>query len=90
MPLDIDRAGLPEIDREAKRLVDGWCDRRCLVALRHGLSGWPLSSTLTDGWADFLAAMKNVRAFARDELTAAESDTVDDLIRVAERAVRRR
>jgi len=33
--------------------------------------------------------MKNVRAGARDELTAAELESVDDLIRIAERAVYR-
>ena len=90
MPLDIDRAGLQEIDAEAQRLVHAWCDRRCLVALRHALAGWPLANTLTDGWADFLDAMKNVRAFARKELTPVESEAVDDLIRVAERALYRR
>jgi len=80
----------PNIDLETKRLVDGWCDRRCLRALRHALAGWPLANPLTDGWAGYLDAMKNVRAFAGEELTAAESASVDDLIRVAERAVYRR
>jgi len=45
---------------------------------------------LTDGWAAFMDAMKNVRADARDELTASELEAVDDLIRIAERAVYRR
>lgn len=90
MPLDIDRAGQQEIDAEAQRLVHGWCDRRCLVALRHALAGWPLAGMQTDAWAAFLDAMKNVRAFAREELTPMESEAVDDLIRVAERAVYRR
>jgi hypothetical protein len=88
MALDIDNAGPEEIHGEAKRLVDGWCDRRCLRALRHALTGWPMMP-LTDGWAAFMDAMKNVRANARDELTPAELEAVDDLIRIAERAVYR-
>ena len=89
MALDIDNASSDEIHLETKRLVDGWCDRRCLRALRHALAGWPMTNPLTDGWAAFMDAMKNVRADARDELTAAELDAVDDLIRIAERAVYR-
>jgi len=88
MALDIDNASPEEIHLEAKRLVDAWCDRRCLRALRHVLAGWPMVP-LTDGWAAFMDAMKNVRADARDELTAAELEAVDDLIRIAERAVYR-
>jgi len=84
LPVDID------VDLETKRLVEAWCDRRCLHALRHALKGWPRTSPSTDGWGDFLDALKNVRAFARDELTPAESATVDDLIRAAERIVYRR
>ena len=90
MALDVDNASLQDVHLEAKRLVDAWCDRRCLRALRDMLRGWPLTSGLTDGWAAFLDALKKVRAFARDELTPSESEAVDDLIRVAERAVYRR
>ncbi len=90
MPMDIERATLEEINAEARRLVEAWCDRRCFNALRLALSGWPLPNHLTDGWAPFMDAMKNVRAMARAELTEEELNAVDDLVRVAERAVYRR
>jgi hypothetical protein len=70
-------------------LVAGWCDRRCLKALRAILAGYPLSSPFTDGWGDLLRALQDVRAFARDELTEAERTTVDQCIRAVERAVSR-
>src|SRR5262249_41693960 len=53
-------------------LVAGWCDRRCLKALRAILAGYPLTSPLTDGWGDLLRALQDVRAFAGDDLTEAE------------------
>ena len=70
-------------------LVEGWCDRRCLKALRAILGGYPLSSPLTDGWGDLLTALQDVRAFALSELTEAERTTVDECIRTVERTVHR-
>lgn len=71
-------------------LVEAWCDRRCLRALRHILAGYPLSSPLTDGWGVLYEALRHVRASDRDELTDAEVEMVDDLITaVGERLYRR-
>ena len=73
-----------------QKLVDAWCDRRALQALRYILRGYPLSSPLTDGWAELIAALKDVRAFAREELSAEELSSVDDCVRVIERRVTHR
>jgi hypothetical protein len=72
-----------------QNLVEGWCDRRCLKALRAILRGYPLSSPFTDGWGDLLIALQDVRAFARSELTEAEQLAVDDCIRAVERVLQR-
>ena len=40
---------------------------------------------LTDAWGDLLKALRNLRAFAHDELTGAELETVDLLIGEASR-----
>jgi hypothetical protein len=72
-----------------RTLVEGWCDRRCLKALRAVLRGYPLSSPFTDGWGDLLIALQDVRAFAPDELTDAERAAVDECIRAVERVVHR-
>ncbi len=73
-----------------QNLVEGWCDRRCLRALRAILRGYPLTSPSTDGWAELLTALQDVRSFAGSELTDAEETTVDDCIRLVETAFHRR
>jgi hypothetical protein len=73
-----------------QRLVEGWCDRRCLRALRAILRGYPLTSPSADGWGELLTALQNVRGLAGSELTDAERTTVDDCIKVVETALRRR
>lgn len=78
-----------ELFRALQSLVDAWCDRRCLKALRHMLHGYPLTSPLTDGWADLLVALQNVRAFARSELTEAESASLENCIRAVDNVVHR-
>jgi hypothetical protein len=71
-----------------RHLVESWCDRRCLRALRAVLRGYPLVSPLTDGWGELLLALQDVRAFTRDELTEDERQSVDDCIRTVERTLR--
>jgi hypothetical protein len=69
-----------ELQRLVGALVEAWCDRRSLRALREVLAGYPLMSPLTDGWADLLKALEGVRAFAREELTEDEAAQVEQLI----------
>jgi hypothetical protein len=78
-----------DVQSRLSQLVDAWCERRCLSALRHILAGWPLASGLTDEWADLLDSLKNVRAFASDELTDDEQTSVDELVRAIEAVVYR-
>ena len=80
---------LNSMNERIKPLVDSWCDRRCYVALKHILKGWPLPSNLNDSIGEYLNALKNVRAFAKAEIGAEDAATVDDLIREAEKALRR-
>jgi hypothetical protein len=70
-----------------QKLVEAWCDRRCLIALRQILPGYPLTSPLTDGWGELLIALKNVSAFARHELKADEQELLEDCIRAVDSAV---
>lgn len=72
-----------------KELIEAWCDRRCLSALRYILQGYPLSSSLTDDWAELLEALENVRAFARDELIEKEKQTLNQLISAVNQIVGR-
>ena len=79
-----------ELFRTLDGLVAGWCDRRCLKALRAMLPGYPLTSPLTDGWGALLTALQDVRASAGKEMTDEERRTVDECIRVVDQAVHRR
>jgi hypothetical protein len=72
-----------ELQHAVGELVDGWCDRRCLRALREVLNGYPLVSPMTDSWVELVKALEGVRAFARDELTPDESDRLERLIGAA-------
>ena len=78
-----------ELHQDVGSLVDAWCDRRSLRALREILAGYPLTSPLTDGWAELLKALEGVRAFARDEITDDEADRVEQLIGAASAIVYR-
>lgn len=72
------------------KLVRSWCDRYCLKALRHILSGYPLVSGLTDEYGQLLDALKSVRALARNEITDEEADTVEELIKIVHKIVFRK
>jgi hypothetical protein len=82
--------GVDEIFKDVEGLTNAWCDRRCLNALRFILQGWPLSSGLTDDWAQLLDALKSVRASAKHELTPQELEVVGQLIPSIEKIVYRR
>ena len=49
-------------DEPIRELVDRWCERRDLAALRLILSAWPRVSGLTDEWAQVLEALRSLRA----------------------------
>jgi len=78
-----------ELFQTLQKLVDAWCERRTLQALRYILNGYPLTNPLTDGWADLMTALQDVRAFAREEITPEELKSVDECIRVIDRVVHR-
>jgi len=72
-----------------QQLIDAWCDRRCLRALKAILRIYPPPPVLTDDWGELLIALQDVRAFARDELTIDERGAIEDCIRAVDSAVHR-
>ena len=63
------------IDDEIEALIDRWCDRRDLQALRIILDGWPRVSGLTDEWARLMEALRSLRTerqLPEDELATIE------------------
>jgi hypothetical protein len=80
-------AGDYPIDDAVKELVDRWCDRRDLKALRLILSGWPRVSGLTDEWAQLIEALRSLRA--EGHLPEDERATIEQLLVEVERIVYR-
>ena len=79
----------PEFLALLRRLIDAWCDRRCLKALSRILPAYLSFNGFTDGWGALREALRNVRAFARDELTDQEVEGVANLIAAADRIIDR-
>jgi hypothetical protein len=69
-------------------LIDGWCEKRNLQALRLVLPAYP-PGALTDDWGDLLIALKQVRISCRDDLELKEMETVIALIHQVERTLER-
>ena len=80
-------ASLEIFHKSLAALVDSWCERRCLSALRFVLQGYPLSSGLTDDWTNLLKALEDVRALERKELTEGEAKSLGELIVFVQRIV---
>jgi hypothetical protein len=70
-------------------LIETWCDRRCLSALRRVLVAYPMLSGLTDEWGELTIALENVRAFAHDQITESELQKVEEAIAFGRRVVGR-
>jgi hypothetical protein len=71
-------------------LVDGWCERRALQPLRHILVAYPLSNRLTDDWGRLHEALRSVRAFCRDQLSAEEHDQLGLAVVLVQKILERR
>jgi hypothetical protein len=71
-------------------LIDLWCERRDLNPLRRILPAYPLTNKLTDGWRMLYDALRDVRAFCRDELSAAEQQQLGDAIVIVQNALENR
>ena len=80
-------ASSDEFFRLLRSLIDAWCDRRCLKALNRILPAYLGFNGLTDGWGGLLSALRNVREFAKDELTEPEMETVSNLLTAASKAI---
>jgi hypothetical protein len=72
---------------EIDGLVNAWCDRRELAALREILNGWPLSSGLTDEWGELATSLKSIAALR--SLPATERETAKRLYVEIDSMVRR-
>ena len=61
-------------------LIDGWCERRALNALRLVLPGYHSVNGLTDGWQQLYEALRDVRATCTDEFENEEREKLNQAI----------
>jgi hypothetical protein len=73
-----------------RKLVDAWCERRCLGPLARILGPYLGFNGMTDGWTELYDALRSIRASDRDALHDTELELIGDLIRVSEKIVFRR
>ena len=79
-----------DIHAEVRSLLEAWCDRRLYHAICTLYGGYRAINGLTDGWEDFLDALKRTRNLSRSEnsgINEAEAAKVQLLIGVVSRAL---
>jgi len=79
-----------DLHRDLRKLADDWCERRALVALRHFLPGYFGLNGLTDGLVSLETSLKDVLAFAKNEITEDDKETVKHLLIQIQQAIYQR
>jgi hypothetical protein len=70
-----------------RAMIERWCDERRLHALAKILPGYMAINGLTDGWGEFLTALKTTRSLGPGAFSDADWDLLDDLIRWVDRSL---
>jgi hypothetical protein len=68
-------------------LIEVWCDRRCLSALKYVLPAYIAFNGRIDGWSMLCAAVRNARTSAHDELTEGELEVICGIVRTAKEII---
>ena len=74
----------PKLDR----LIDVWCERRCLKPLFFILRDYPLCGELVDGWGVLLETLLEIKGLCGHELTLDERELLVELISATKDKVR--
>ena len=79
-----------DFQRDLRKLADGWCERRALVALHYFLPGYFGQNGLTDGFGMLETSLKDVLVFAKREITDEEKKEVKRLLILTQQAIYQR
>ena len=63
-----------------ERLIDEWCERRCLKPLFYILRDYPLCSELVHGWVVLLESLLDIKNCCNHELTLQERTLLLEII----------
>jgi hypothetical protein len=78
-----------DLQRDLRKLADGWCERRALVPLHYFLRGYFAQNGLTDGFADLETALNDVLVSAKSHITDEEAKEVKRLMILIQQAIYR-
>jgi hypothetical protein len=73
---------LPKLNR----LIDVWCERRCLKPLCYILQEYPLYMELIEEWESMLALLKEIKGVCCHELAVEERKILSELISMIQEA----
>lgn len=73
---------LPKLNR----LIDIWCERRCLKPLCYILRDYPLYMELTEEWKSILYSLKDIKGICCHELAVEERKILSELISIIQEA----
>lgn len=73
---------LPKLNR----LIDSWCERRCLQPLCYILRAYPLYIELTEEWKSILESLKEIKGLCCHELAVEERKILSELIATLQEA----
>ena len=74
---------LPKLNR----LIDIWCERRCLKPLCYILQDYPLYMEITGEWKRVLESLKEIKRVCCHELAVEERKILSELIATIQEAV---
>ncbi len=74
---------LPKLNR----LIDIWCERRCLKPLCYILRDYPLYMELTEEWKSILASLKEIKELCCHELAVEERRILAELIKILQESL---
>lgn len=73
---------LPKLNR----LIDVWCERRCLKPLCYILRDYPLYMELNEEWKSILESLQEIKSICCHELAVEERKILSELIATLEEA----
>ncbi len=73
---------LPKLNR----LIDIWCERRCLKPLCYILRDYPLYMEANEEWKSILESLEEIKVICCHELAVEEREILSDLISTLQEA----
>ena len=74
----------PALTAIVNELIDGWCQRRALDALKRLLPAWPMKSEDSDAWRKLENALSQTRSGTRKSISDVEIPRLNEAIEIVQ------